>query len=119
MIVFFPQNLNPIFSTSPFRHYEHPKTSLRITTMSQTFQQYHFPEKKGFGYLTLRNVPREAPKFGKILVRLKAVSLNWRDGILAMGTYPLPGPDALVPGSNGTGMLYSAHVSKITLYSDI
>ena len=69
-----------------------------------TFKQWFLPEKKGFECLTLRGVPKESPKFGQILVRIKAVSLNWRDGILAMGTYPFPGPDALVPGSDGAGM---------------
>ncbi|KAF7558267.1 hypothetical protein G7Z17_g46 [Cylindrodendrum hubeiense] len=73
--------------------------------MSQTFQQYYLPEKNGFDCLTLRNVARESPKLGQILVRLKAMSLNWRDGILAMGTYPFPGPDALVPGSDGAGIV--------------
>jgi len=69
-----------------------------------TFKQYYLPEKKGFDCLTLRDVPKTAPKFGQILVRIKAVSLNWRDGILAIGTYPFPGPDALVPGSDGAGV---------------
>ncbi|KPM36164.1 hypothetical protein AK830_g10414 [Neonectria ditissima] len=73
--------------------------------MSETFKQYFLPEKKGFGSLTLRTVPKESPKFGQILVQLKAVSLNWRDGILALGTYPFPGPDALVPGSDGAGIV--------------
>ncbi|KAI9148466.1 Zinc-type alcohol dehydrogenase-like protein [Paramyrothecium foliicola] len=66
---------------------------------------YYLPEKKGFDCLTLREVPLEKPKFGQVLVCLKAVSLNWRDGILAIGTYPFPGPDALVPGSDGAGMI--------------
>ncbi|KAH7141748.1 alcohol dehydrogenase [Dactylonectria macrodidyma] len=73
--------------------------------MSQSFQQYYLPEKNGFDSLTLRNVPKEPPKFGQILVKIKAVSLNWRDGILAMGTYPFPGPDAVVPGSDGAGIV--------------
>ncbi|KAF4984262.1 hypothetical protein FDECE_17122 [Fusarium decemcellulare] len=72
---------------------------------STTFKQYWLPEKKGFDCLTLRDVPKEQPKFGQILVRIKAVSLNWRDGILAIGTYPFPGPDAVVPGSDGAGIV--------------
>jgi NADPH:quinone reductase-like Zn-dependent oxidoreductase len=70
-----------------------------------TFQQYYLPQKNGFDSLVLRDVPKVSPKYGQILVRIKAVSLNWRDGILAIGTYPFPGPDALVPGSDGAGML--------------
>lgn len=70
---------------------------------STTFKQYWLPEKKGFDSLQLRSVPKELPQLGQILVRIKAVSLNWRDGIVAIGTYPFPGPDALVPGSDGAG----------------
>jgi NADPH:quinone reductase-like Zn-dependent oxidoreductase len=72
---------------------------------SPSFKQFYLPEKNGFDSLTLRTVPREPPKFGQILVRIKAVSLNWRDCILAIGTYPFPGPDALVPGSDGAGTI--------------
>jgi len=68
-----------------------------------TFKQYYLPEKKGFDSLVLREVPKASPKLGQILVRIKAVSLNWRDGIIAIGTYPFPGPEALVPGSDGAG----------------
>jgi NADPH:quinone reductase-like Zn-dependent oxidoreductase len=70
---------------------------------STTFKQYWLPEKKGFNSLQLRAVPKESPQLGQILVRIKAVSLNWRDGIVAIGTYPFPGPDALAPGSDGAG----------------
>ncbi|KAI1031137.1 hypothetical protein LB504_000229 [Fusarium proliferatum] len=72
---------------------------------STTFKQYWLPEKKGFDSLQLRSVPKESPQLGQILVRIKAVSLNWRDGIVAIGTYPFPGPDALVPGSDGAGIV--------------
>ncbi|KAI1022662.1 hypothetical protein LB503_000151 [Fusarium chuoi] len=72
---------------------------------STTFKQYWLPEKKGFDSLQLRSVPKELPQLGQILVRIKAVSLNWRDGIVAIGTYPFPGPDALVPGSDGAGIV--------------
>ncbi|KAF5862424.1 hypothetical protein ETB97_011698 [Aspergillus alliaceus] len=68
-----------------------------------TFKQYFLPEKNGFDSLMLRDVLKVSPKKGEILVRIKAVSLNWRDGIIAEGTYPFPGPDALVPGSDGAG----------------
>ncbi|OQD99132.1 hypothetical protein PENSOL_c007G10653 [Penicillium solitum] len=70
-----------------------------------TFKQYFLPDKTGFDSLVIRDVPKTAPKYGQILVRIKAVSLNWRDGIIAMGTYHFPGPDALVPGSDGAGIV--------------
>ncbi|CAG7557854.1 unnamed protein product [Fusarium equiseti] len=55
----------------------------------------------GFDSLQLRDVPKESQKLGQILVRIKAVSLNWRDGIVTIGTYPFPEPDAVIPGSDG------------------
>jgi NADPH:quinone reductase-like Zn-dependent oxidoreductase len=79
-------------------------------TESTTFRQYYLPEKKGFSSLTIRDVPKIAPQIGQVLVKLKAVSLNWRDCIIAMGTYPFPGPDSLVPGSDGAGMSCSQQV---------
>ncbi|KKY38490.1 putative benzoate 4-monooxygenase cytochrome p450 [Diaporthe ampelina] len=65
--------------------------------------QCWLPENKGFSSLVLLDVPFESPKVGQVLVRIKAVSLNWRDCILAIGTYAFPGPDAVVPGSGGAG----------------
>ncbi|KAF6819038.1 zinc-containing alcohol dehydrogenase [Colletotrichum musicola] len=74
--------------------------------MSQyTFQQYWLPKKEGFDSLTLRQVPKETPGLGQVLVRIKAVSLNWRDGVVALGTYPFPGPDAVVFESDGAGVV--------------
>ena len=72
--------------------------------MLTTFKQYYLPEKNGFDSLTLREVPKPSPGKNEVLVRIKAVALNWRDGILALGTYPFPGPNALVPGSDGAGV---------------
>ena len=68
-----------------------------------TFNQYWLPSKQGFDCLNVCQIPKSSPGLGQILVRLKAMSLNWRDGIIALGTYPFPGPDALVPGSDGAG----------------
>ncbi|KAL4888360.1 hypothetical protein BDV59DRAFT_211162 [Aspergillus ambiguus] len=69
------------------------------------FKQYYLPGRNGFDSLTTRTVPKASPKHGQILVRIKAVSLNWRDGVIAKGTYPFPGPEALVPGSDGAGVV--------------
>ncbi|KAM5517641.1 zinc-containing alcohol dehydrogenase [Fusarium oxysporum f. sp. phaseoli] len=35
------------------------------------------------------NLSSESPEFGRILVRIKAIPLNWRDRILAIGTRPM------------------------------
>ena len=59
--------------------------------------------KKIFDSLRLQDVPKESLKLGLILVRIKAVALNWRDGIVAIGTFLFSGPDIDVPGSYGAG----------------
>ncbi|KAE8152362.1 fungal-specific transcription factor domain-containing protein [Aspergillus avenaceus] len=70
-----------------------------------TFKQYYLPSRTGFSNLTIQEVPKPRPQHGQILVRIKAVSLNWRDGAVATGTYPFPGPEALVPCSDGAGII--------------
>lgn len=71
--------------------------------MCTTFKQYWHPEKKRFDSLRLQDVPKESLKLGLILVRIKAVALNWRDGIVAIGTFPFSGPHIDVPGSYCAG----------------
>ncbi|GLA18155.1 hypothetical protein AnigIFM62618_005310 [Aspergillus niger] len=73
--------------------------------MSETFKQYRIYSKGSFDGLVLEDVPKAMPKFGQVLVRIKAVSLNWRDGIIAIGTYPFPDRDVVVPGSDGAGVV--------------
>jgi NADPH:quinone reductase-like Zn-dependent oxidoreductase len=70
---------------------------------STTFKQYWLPEKKGSDSRKLRTVPKESPQLGQILVPIKSLSLNWRNGIVAIGTCPFPGPDARVSGSDSAG----------------
>src|SRR5688572_11192778 len=50
--------------------------------------------------LVERPVPRPGP--GQLLVRVRAASLNYRDLLIANGTYPR-GPAELVPASDGAG----------------
>jgi NADPH:quinone reductase-like Zn-dependent oxidoreductase len=55
---------------------------------------------------TLRMVERPVPKpgEGQVLVRVRAASLNFRDLLIANGTYPRgPSKDRLVPLSDGAG----------------
>lgn len=76
----------------------------------ETFKQYWLPTRQGFDSLAMREIPKKHPGLGQILVRLKAVSLNWRDGIIALDTYPWIGPKELVPGSDGAGKTVFSHV---------
>lgn len=71
--------------------------------MGETFKQYRIYEKGSFDGLVVEDVPKTAPRLGEVLVRIKAVSLNWRDAIIAIGTYPFPERDVVIPGSDGAG----------------
>ncbi|KAJ6149496.1 hypothetical protein N7471_000695 [Penicillium samsonianum] len=73
--------------------------------MADTFKKYILPERKGFHCLTLHDVPKPRPQYGQILIRIKAVSLNWRDCAIAKGIYAYPGKSCDVPGSDGAGIV--------------
>src|SRR5688572_24250034 len=63
-------------------------------------------ELRGNGIETLALVERPAPEPGpgQVLVRVRAVSLNYRDLLIARGTYPFGQPKLpLVPLSDGAG----------------
>jgi NADPH:quinone reductase-like Zn-dependent oxidoreductase len=64
-------------------------------------------ELRGNGLATLALVEREAPRPGpgQVLVRMRAASLNYRDLLVAAGTYTRGGPPKrpLVPLSDGAG----------------
>src|SRR3954471_2891076 len=54
--------------------------------------------------LTLVERPTPVPGPGQALVRVRAVSLNYRDLLIANGTYPRGGSQGnLVPASDGAG----------------
>lgn len=74
--------------------------------MADTFKKYILPERKGFHCLTLHDVPKSRPQNGQILIRIKAVSLNWRDCAIAKGIYAYPGKSCDVPGSDGAGTVH-------------
>lgn len=57
------------------------------------------PEK----LLTLRETLLPPPGPGEVLVRIHAVSLNFRDALILAGHYPLPVKNNLVPLSDGAG----------------
>ncbi|KDR84023.1 hypothetical protein GALMADRAFT_111170 [Galerina marginata CBS 339.88] len=70
-----------------------------------TTQQYSFPQLGSYKNLELREVPLAKPKAGKVLVKIHAVSLQFRDLMVASGTYPLEFTGNLVPCSDMAGEL--------------
>jgi NADPH:quinone reductase-like Zn-dependent oxidoreductase len=66
--------------------------------------RFYRPARPGdMGSLTAyeQEIPR--PQRGEVLVRVRAVSLNYRDLLLLKGGYPVDGPDGLVPVSDAAG----------------
>lgn len=51
--------------------------------------------------LVMGEVPAPAPGIGEIKVRIRAASLNFRDGLVVSGVFPSPG--GLIPLSDGAG----------------
>ena len=59
----------------------------------------------GFGFDNLKLIerPMPEPRHGEVVIRMGAVSLNYRDMDMVLGTYPFSFPLPLVPTSDGVG----------------
>jgi NADPH:quinone reductase-like Zn-dependent oxidoreductase len=57
----------------------------------------------GLDHLKLVERPRPEPRYGEVVIRTRAVSLNYRDTDMVAGTYPFKFPLPLVPTSDGVG----------------
>ncbi|KAJ7082693.1 alcohol dehydrogenase superfamily protein [Mycena belliarum] len=68
-----------------------------------TTHQYSYPELGSYDNLVLNEVPRAAPKPHEVLVRTRAVSLQFRDLLIANRQYPSPVVPNLVPCSDMAG----------------
>jgi alcohol dehydrogenase len=64
---------------------------------------YRLDDSKGFDGLRLHHEEMEKPQRGEVLVKVHAVSLNYRDVSLAMGTYVWNARRGLVPCSDAAG----------------
>ncbi|GJJ07097.1 putative secondary metabolism biosyntheticenzyme [Clathrus columnatus] len=82
--------------------------------MSLTTKQYKVRKGAGFDGLTITQTEVPEPGPGEVLVIVHAVSLQYRDLIIAEGTYPLPCKDELVPCSDAACEIVKVgpHVSK-------
>jgi NADPH:quinone reductase-like Zn-dependent oxidoreductase len=57
----------------------------------------------GLDHLKLVERPQPEPRLGEVIIRTRAVSLNYRDTDMVAGTYPFKFPLPLVPTSDGVG----------------
>ena len=73
-----------------------------------TTDQYMLREAKGFSSLALeKDVPIPSLGSRDVLVQIEAVSLNFRDLIIADGTYPFPTTLPVVPCSDASATVLS------------
>ncbi|KAJ7625865.1 hypothetical protein FB45DRAFT_1030190 [Roridomyces roridus] len=68
-----------------------------------TAREYAYTEIGSFKNLTVREVPVPTPKANEVLVKTRAVSLQFRDLLVSNGTYPGQFPPHLVPCSDMAG----------------
>ncbi|KAH7107282.1 NAD(P)-binding protein [Auriculariales sp. MPI-PUGE-AT-0066] len=74
------------------------------STIPQTFKQWYWPEvPNGVDGLQLREVPTPQPGSGEVLVRIHAMSLNYRDLLTARNEYMKKLPAGIVPGGDPAG----------------
>jgi len=64
---------------------------------------YRFDSFDSLDELRVRDEPDPAPQRGEVLVRVHAVSLNFRDLAMLRGRYPRPCLPGLIPTSDGAG----------------
>ncbi|KAJ7176111.1 hypothetical protein C8R43DRAFT_1084645 [Mycena crocata] len=72
-------------------------------SLPKTTQQYSLFERGSYENLTFHEIPLAPPKPNEVLVKTHAVSLQYRDLMMAEGTYPGALPGTLVPCSDTAG----------------
>ncbi len=64
---------------------------------------FEIKQASGIDSLDLVERPNPKPGYGQVLVRIKAVSLNYRDLLVVKGAYSRNLPSGLIPCSDGAG----------------
>ena len=60
---------------------------------------------KGFESLSLKEIKQNSIGKGEVRVSIKAVSINARDVMIALGQSPLPALEEVIPLSDGAGIV--------------
>lgn len=68
---------------------------------------YHITGTEGLASLQKVTLPEQAPGFGEVQVRIRAVSLNYRDYMNVCGIRGVTGPIPRIPCSDGAGEVIS------------
>ncbi|KZT34173.1 NAD(P)-binding protein [Sistotremastrum suecicum HHB10207 ss-3] len=66
-------------------------------------REYRLPQTGSTSNLTLKEVPIVPPKAQEVLIKVRAVSLQYRDLMVAVGKYPLGFKENVIPGSDMAG----------------
>ena len=66
-----------------------------------TNRVYRYDSFDGLDHLRVHDEPMPAPQRGELLLRVHAVSLNFRDIAVIQGTYPAPSEPGHIPTSDG------------------
>ncbi|KAF7296176.1 Alcohol dehydrogenase superfamily protein [Mycena chlorophos] len=70
-----------------------------------TARQFNVGKVRTIEAMTIVEVPVPKPRATEVLVKVKAVSLQYRDMMIIMGRYPLPYAATTVPCSDGVGQI--------------
>ncbi len=76
---------------------------MREDAISSHMKAYQITGADGFDSLKLVDAPDPVPAAGEALVRIRAVSLNYRDYMNVVGLHGITGPVPRVPCSDGAG----------------
>ena len=73
----------------------------------------------GLDHLKLIERPVPTPRHGEVVIRMSAVSLNYRDMDMVLGTYPFKFPLPLVPTSDGVGEVVAVGDGGLMLHAGV
>ncbi|KAM0328875.1 hypothetical protein ACHAQA_005291 [Verticillium albo-atrum] len=73
--------------------------------LPKTIKQWTITGTTGFDSLEFSEVPLPEYGEGQILVKIHAVSLNFRDTLIPKGQYPMPVLPNIIPGSDAAGVV--------------